>query len=401
MSTICDICHLSFTSEKGMNVHKTKIHNGAPKLFRCKYCDKTMKRECFILQHEKVCKRNPNCIQPTVTNINNTIHNTNTTVNNNVVIVVNEGKKAEVVKKLVPITNELLRAYTVNVINKTNGSFLNGVEFGKALMEEDLKYSVTCTDNARNLLLWRNGDLKNKKMIDPNGHFLASKVQHATQQEIVALGLKHNQEKEQRKQQSELDCFEEDLFNQKIHYCAMHGKGADEIKEEISKGMIEKKVHVDSFLTKDESLLDKGLTEEKESPTCFLIEELKKVVSSPSIFSKSPYDCGRYAISRLSPVLEIIYNEETYEVHYYYFHGEHEKITITMNELTRCWRATLLYITDTHVISKFVKAAKKQPNRMNAIQHLQFLWENDDETYAEQLYRGFMGYCMEEEEDSD
>jgi hypothetical protein len=430
----CDICHLAFTTDKGLIMHRVQKHKETIKKHICKFCNKQLARIFFLQRHEACCKSNPaNAIKkgnaskndlkteedektPQVinnTNYNNTTNNNttnnntnnnNTTVNavNNVTIVVSENQKDKVLKNLVPITNDLLKSLTHTVIQKTNGYIKNGYDYGVQMMNAGLQFSVVCTDAARNKIVWRNGDQDEEKIVDPSGLRLAQKAQVASAEQIRKLLHKHLQYKKKRIDESfdnELDQLEEQIINGYIDFCSKHLAQDEENFAKFANGLTSKPFTYESFVTKEQRQVEeRTFTKPTKDIDCYFINCLKSLICVKNLLNKSPFQCGQYIVKKIATELEMEYDDTLNTAVFFYMEAK-KKVMVDMKELIRWWNIALhdFCNTQTIMINRFSGTKKIRENFMN---HLAFKDEGiaQHQIYCEMLYKGFLGIKEDQSE---
>jgi hypothetical protein len=434
---ICNICHLEFSGEKGLNIHKKRAHNLEPPSMYCKYCNKMVTRKAILERHELICSMKPSnqvkesteekqVAQQNITNVQNTYQNIqqNIQINAENIMVyyppntTNKPNIKDIKSKLVPVTNETLKT-AVESIFKKNGNLHNTNQFTSMLVNETLKYAVVCSDDSRGTCLWIDGDLNNREIKDPKCIHLGGKTVRATkdianlynkrQIEYSNLIIKEYQEAKKAYDENNDDATYK-IVQEKLHTlenytnssgdCTAKLANANEgIYIEIGEQTASKVCNVSSFKTYEEevnllSTTDFPLLTQEDS---FLVKKLKNLITNEhgGLFYLSPYEIGRNIIRCIGPLLDVDQNHETSRRTYYFKDHTKQRQVITYEILANSWHQAFRFLSNSYNFSKIMTKIQTQAKKEitdNYLDNQAFIMRDFDtqSEYAEKLYLGFL-----------
>jgi len=206
------MCSLSFSTNRGLQTHFSKIHNTSKNLTKCRYCNKEFSKSCVRSRHEKTCTENQqrnSAITHTNAITNQTINNTNsnnTNSNNsnsnntiqNVIMNINlnhDSNADSIIEKLIPVTDSLLQNI-VSKVYKKNKHVTTTERLVKGMFNEGLDKCIVVTDSGLRSITWKNEDNNNKIVKDIKGQALARRTTEVNRE---FMGRKYEEYQEEKK----------------------------------------------------------------------------------------------------------------------------------------------------------------------------------------------------------
>ncbi len=205
----CSFCEDTFSTQRGLKHHTTRIHIDLKTKITCGKCNKQYSTKSNRDKHESKCTNTVNNIvvdtmkelakevkslkeqqqqvqpQQIINNITNNITNNNGDVNN----YNNHGTYTQTnniltsgLENLIPITNkgivEQMKQMFADV-TQNRKLLLSPKDLGEKISTNVFKGSLLSTDSSRGIMHWKDGDDNNKHVKDPQCAILSTKMYNA------------------------------------------------------------------------------------------------------------------------------------------------------------------------------------------------------------------------------